>query len=93
MTKLMTKAEVCEILQVSESTLERIVADGDLQALRIRSQLRFLEQDLLRYLSRCAEPSQALRASSPKGGAKRGGRARRGEVVEMRRYIPGMKVV
>ena len=88
MTKLMTKAEVCEILQVSESTLERIVADGDLQALRIRSQLRFLEQDLLRYLSRCAEP---CRAEKPAAGRKRG--PAKAEVVPIRRYIPGMKVV
>lgn len=88
MTKLMTKAEVCEILQVSESTLERIVADGDLQALRIRSQLRFFEQDLLRYLSRCAEPTAAQKAEA-KTAAKRG----KPEVVQIRRYIPGMKVV
>ena len=88
MTKLMTKAEVCEILQVSESTLERIVADGDLPALRIRSQLRFLEQDLLRYLSRCAELSAAQKEEQ-KARAKRG----KAEVVPIRRYIPGMKVV
>lgn len=86
----MTKAEVCEILQVSESTLERIVADGDLPALRIRSQLRFLEQDLLHYLSRCAA-TQKTETSAARGyGKKRGKQA---EVVPIRRYIPGMKVV
>lgn len=89
MNKLMTKAEVCEILQVSESTLERIVADGDLPALRIRSQLRFLEQDLLHYLSRCAEQPKAEK-TAPKTRKTRGKQA---EVVPIRRYIPGMKVV
>ena len=89
MEKLMTKAEVCEILQVSESTLERIVADGDLPALRIRSQLRFLQQDLLRYLSRCAEPTAAQKAERQAKPA----RGKQTEVVPLRRYIPGMKVV
>ena len=89
MTRLMTKAEVCEILQVSESTLERIVADGDLPALRIRSQLRFLQQDLLRYLSRCVEPTAAQKVERKEKTA----RGKQAEITPIRRYIPGMKVV
>lgn len=85
MDKLMTKREICELLQISESTLERIVADGDLPALRIRGQLRFLREDLLHYLARCGVSEQK---SAPRK-AQKGPRL----VSQRERYIPGMKVV
>lgn len=84
MEKLMTKSEICEMLQISERTLERIIADGDLPALRIRGQLRFLREDLLRYLARCGA------TEDPKPLAQKGPRL---VSQRERRYIPGMKVV
>lgn len=97
MNRLLTKTEVCEILAISRPTLDRIVADGDLEALRIRGQIRFAEQELLRYLGSCRRPKEAkperpdpipkekepARRGRPKGSGKK--------AVEQ--YYPGMRVV
>ena len=48
---LLTKASACEYLAVSERTLDRIVRDGELQAYRVRGQLRFRFEDIETYLA------------------------------------------
>ena len=86
MEKLLTKAEVCELLGVSVPTLSRIVSDGAMPVYKIRGQLRFAESDVAAYIKGCRE--QRTKAEKPKP-------------VKMSklcpelpaRYIPGMKVV
>lgn len=43
---LLTKKEVADFLRVSVKTVERMVADGELKAIRIRGQVRFDPEDI-----------------------------------------------
>ena len=52
MTKLMTRAEVCEILVISDHTLRRIIAAGELRAVRVGGRLRFEQQEVEHYIER-----------------------------------------
>lgn len=83
MKDLLTKAEAAELLRISQSTLDRIVSDGDLTAYRIRGQMRYKRSDLDAYLNRCrvpVPPSAKLKVAR--------------QIEEERRsYYPGMKVV
>ena len=93
MEKLLTKGEVCELLSVSRATLDRIVAAGELDALRIGGQVRFDRTELERYVRSCRKAG-ARTKTAPK--EKRGpGRPRgsKNRVVAFERYVPGMKVV
>lgn len=99
MKKLLTKNEVCELLAISSSTLDRIVADGNLQCLRVRGQIRFLEDDLLHYLSTCGVDKHPAPQPEPRKRCKRPAASRKPrsippeELPPQLRYIPGMKVV
>ncbi len=99
MKKLLTKDQVCELLAISSSTLDRIVADGDLQRLKVRGQIRFLEEDLLQYLSTCGEDKRPAPQPEPRQRYKRPAAPRKPrsippeELPPQLRYIPGMKVV
>ncbi len=99
MKKLLTKDQVCELLAISSSTLDRIVADGDLQRLKVRGQIRFLEEDLLQYLSTCGEDKRPAPQPEPRKRYKRPMAPRKPrsippeELPPQLRYIPGMKVV
>ncbi|MDO4989325.1 MAG: helix-turn-helix domain-containing protein [Eubacteriales bacterium] len=94
MDRLLTKADVCELLGISRPTLDRIVADGDLEPLRIRGQVRFYEQDLLRYLGRCREQKAAKPAAgTQKGPAVRGRPKGSRNRPKEQQYYPGMRVV
>ncbi len=46
MTKLMTKKDVADALQVSTRTVERILRDGGLVPVPVRAQIRFRPQDV-----------------------------------------------
>jgi excisionase family DNA binding protein len=50
MTSLLEKPEVAEQLRVSVKTVERLVAAGDLQPVRIRDRILFDPQDVLAYI-------------------------------------------
>lgn len=96
MDRLLNKAEVCALLGISRATVDRIVASGELEALRIRGQVRFTEEDLRRYLARCREPrvrpAPAAAPAAQKEPARRGrpkGSRKETELV----YFPGMKIV
>lgn len=87
MTKLLTKAEVCELFAISQSTLDRIVASGKLRGVKISGRLRFEQQELDRYVESCrtrlpAPPPAMQRRSS-----------RSCKVKADCGYYPGMKVV
>ena len=50
MTELLTVGEVAEILSVSDRTVRRLCASGELPHIYIGSQLRFEKTDLQNYL-------------------------------------------
>jgi len=95
MEKLLCKTEVCEALGISRATLDRIVASGELEAIRIRGQVRFSHNDIQLYLAHCREPkaaktkaATAARKEPGKPGRPKGSRKKTEEV-----YYPGMRVV
>lgn len=51
MTKVLTVAEVCDILQVSRTTVYRIIKEKELKAVKVRKTVRVKESDLEEYLS------------------------------------------
>lgn len=86
--KLIGKAEAAEMLGISQSTLDRIVADGNLPLYRIRGRCRYDTADIGDYLRRCREhrrpPDKLPRAKAPA--------PRKGQLWPAK-YVPGMKVV
>lgn len=50
MSKLMSREEVCEYLQISMDTLERILKRGEMQASRVGRQIRITEEAIREYL-------------------------------------------
>jgi excisionase family DNA binding protein len=50
-SETLTAREVCGLLKISRRTLYRYVKAGDLTAFRVGRGLRFLRQDVLRFLS------------------------------------------
>lgn len=83
MKDLLTKAEAAELLRISQSTLDRIVSDGDLTAYRIRGQMRYKRSDVDAYLNRCKIPARPVMKlkQAPRDTTNSTG------------YYPGMKVV
>ena len=49
---LLTVKEVAEILRVSQPTVLRMIDDGELRAIRVRTQWRIRRSDLDDYLQR-----------------------------------------
>lgn len=49
-TELLTKREVAEYLKVTVGTVNRLVRDGQLEALKIRKCVRFTDQALRTFL-------------------------------------------
>lgn len=87
--EFITKAEAAEILRVSETTVERLIASGQLPAYRIaRACTRIDKADLLEYVRGRAAKTSALQK---KTRARRPSQTRyaAGDHV----YKPGMKVV
>ena len=97
MDRLLTKADVCEVLGVSLPTLNRILADGDLPRLKVRRQVRISQEDLRRYLSGCQTRSTPRKTSkAPPEAAKepaRRGRPKGSGRAAPEAYYPGMRVV
>lgn len=54
--KLLTSTEVCDLLGITTRTISRLVARGDLRAMRITAspfgELRFTEGDIKAYIRR-----------------------------------------
>jgi len=51
-SNLLTVKEVAELLRVSQPTVLRMIEDGDLRAIRVRTQWRIRRADLDEYLQR-----------------------------------------
>lgn len=87
-TKLLSKSDVCELLNISINTLNRIVNDGSLPVYRIRGQCRFMRSDIDAYLTGCRELHniRTIPTSKPK---------RKADYDDSlpKFYVPGMKVV
>ena len=86
--KLLSKADVCEILNISQHTLDRIMLDGMLPVYRVRGQCRFKRSDIDLYLDSCLE-QRPVYIKEPKRSCS----APRKEAALPSSYIPGMKVV
>lgn len=87
---LMTKAQVAELLAVSETTVERLIRGGQLRAYRIGPHCTRLDrEEVLRYVRsreiKVAAARRSVRVLGPKD-LRRGG-------VDNSGYYPGMKVV
>ena len=66
--KLLTAAEVCDLLGITKRTISRLVAQGDLRAMRITAspfgELRFTEGDITAYIRRNRVKPDGRRAAS-----------------------------
>ena len=84
--RMLTSEEVCEYLNVSQSTLNRIVLDGDLPMYKVRGSCRYFASDVQSYIAGCRKATMAPGIKSP-----------RTKSLSTRprecKYIPGMKVV
>ena len=85
--KLLTVADLCAFLQVSRSTVNRLVSDGKIPVVKIGGSIRFSPAAVERFV-RCAETK--LAPPSPRKTVRIGGKVAPAEPF---RYVPGMKVV
>ena len=69
--RLMTPREVEEYLQMSTTTIWRLVRDGRLRCLRVGSQKRFRIADVEAYLATCEIPQPKRIGSSVGHGGKK----------------------
>lgn len=87
--KMLSKNDVCEILNISQATLDRIVLDGMLPVYRVRGQCRFRRCDVNEYLDACREEHRPVSFKLPK--VYRRPIAAQEKLPPV--YVPGMKVV
>ena len=83
--RLMKKDAVCERLNISRRTLERLISDRSIPCYRIGGQIRFKPEEIEAYICACR-----ARPSAPAKPAPRRTLSRQ---VQASGYIPGMKVV
>lgn len=86
MDKLLTVADLCAFLQVSRSTVNRLVSAGEIPVVKIGGSIRFSPAAVERFV-RCSETRTA---PPPRKTVRVGGKT---APVEPFRYVPGMKVV
>ena len=84
--KFLLPDEVCAYLKISQSTLNRIVLDGDLPVYKVRGGRRYLLSDVNTYVANCRQAAIAPGIKIPRA---KGTSTRTREC----RYVPGMKVV
>ena len=67
--KLISKLDAADMLGVSVSTVERLIADGDLPMYKIRGQCRLMTSDVRTYIAGClSRNSAAARSVRPHVG-------------------------
>lgn len=89
MEKLMTKGDVCEVLQISPATLDRLVARGEIAAFKLSGSVRFLPTEIRDYVRRCVCAAETPAVTVIPGRK----RQKKAAAAPDRIYIPGMKVV
>jgi excisionase family DNA binding protein len=52
MQKLLRVSDVCDVLNLSERTVRRLIASGQLRAMKIRGSLRVSDAELHRFVAR-----------------------------------------
>ena len=50
--RLLTPKEAADFLSVSDKTIKRLVAEGNIPAFRVRNSMRFKLQDIEQYIER-----------------------------------------
>ena len=88
MEKLMSKRDVCEVLQISPATLDRLVARSEIKAFKLSGSVRFLPTEVQDYVRRCIRA-----AETPAVTVIPGRKRQKPAPAPERIYIPGMKVV
>lgn len=86
--KLISKADAAELLAVSVTTVERLIADGALPVYKIRGQCRLMLSDVKTYVAGCRKVAAK---SVPVPECRKP--VRRGSKLIGSGYYPGMKVV
>lgn len=96
MDKLLTMQEICDCLQISRSTVNRLVTSGEIAAFKVGGQLRFKETDVELYLrsAKVGAPDKLPRRTIPEPPRRtvKIGRSTY-DAAEPFKYVPGMKVV
>ena len=87
MDKLISKNEVCDALGIGKSTLDRLMAAGEITYYKVGGSVRFREADVEAYVRRGLVPARPKACPAP-GAGKGRNRAPAGCG-----YYPGMKVV
>ena len=54
--RLLTPKEAADFLSVSARTIKRLVAEGNIPAVRVRNSMRFKLQDIEQYIERSRWP-------------------------------------
>lgn len=88
---MLTKAQVCERLAVSRSTLERLLRVGDIPSYQIGGSIRFMEEDIDNYVRGCLIKTAKTVAAAPSAHAPKRGRPYKSFAPRV--YQPGDKVV
>lgn len=86
MDKLVSKAEVCDALSIGQSTLNRIMAAGELPYYKIGGSVRFKEADVEAFVRRSLIPAKPQIIRAPQT-------PRMSRISAGCSYVPGMKVV
>jgi len=89
--KFLTKNDVCELLLISQKTLDRIVFDGMLPVYKIRGQCRFKSCDVEMYIDACKREHTPAQLLPPV--RKRMEKMSSYAPDLPSTYVPGMKVV
>lgn len=89
MTRFYTKSELCELFAISDTTLERIVARGELRPVIISRRMRFEQSEVERYIESCRVNPKPAPVQTPR--QKQQPRTAYG--INNSGYYPGMKVV
>lgn len=89
MEELLTVEQVAEYLQVSMSTVRRMIHKGELPAQRVRRLVRVPKAAVEAYLGGDDDPLYALEALARGGGADAGDKAR-AIFAKMKSDLPGM---
>ena len=84
--RLFTVQDLCEYLQVSRSTVNRLVSSGEIPVVKIGGSIRFSPAAVERFV----RSSETKAAPPPRKTVRIGGKV---SPAEPFRYVPGMKVV
>jgi excisionase family DNA binding protein len=62
-SRMLKAQELCDMLQVSKHTLDRLMKSGAIRSHRVGRLRRFLTQDVMEYLSNCFDEDMPMKVS------------------------------